>query len=383
VATADRTSPNNILELQSVGKQFAGVVAVSEFSLSVKEGEIIALLGPSGCGKTTTLRMIAGLEDPSEGEITYDGRIVASAKTNSFVPPDKRNMGMVFQSYALWPHMTVFENVAHPLKLRRRSRSEIREKVSEILAVVGMSGYEDRPVPKLSGGQQQRIALARAIVYQPRVLLLDEPFSNLDAQLRTQMRHEIRTIQRRLGMTTIFVTHDQVEALSVADRIAVLHDGRLMQIGTPRQVYRNPASKTVRDFLGRVISFPGRIHGTTDGEAIVAVEGIDINNMVVKTDHDCPAAGTSIEISIRPEDIIVEAIASGDQHDVENRVRACIKTLLFLGDHWEAVIDIGQVSVMLNLPHTRSWEESQPVYLVFPAASLRMWQDSSNSETAL
>ncbi len=197
-----------VLDIRSVGKRFGDTPAVADLSLTVSEGEILALLGASGCGKTTTLRMVAGLEDPSEGEIIYDGRVVASATDGTFVPPNKRNMGIVFQSYALWPHMTVFENVAHPLKVRRLPKTEIRKRVVSILETVGMAGFENRPIPELSGGQQQRVALARAVVYEPRMLLLDEPFSNLDAQLRGQMRLELRNIQRRLGMTTLFVTHD-------------------------------------------------------------------------------------------------------------------------------------------------------------------------------
>jgi len=219
---------------------------------------------------------------------TTDTVLELRSVSNTFVPPNKRNMGMVFQSYALWPHMTVYENVAHPLKLRGQPKSEIRERVLSILDTVGMRGLESRPIPKLSGGQQQRVALARAIIYEPKMLLLDEPFSNLDAQLRTQMRIELRTIQRRLGMTTLFVTHDQVEALSIADRIAVIDDGRLIQIGTPQEVYRQPATKVVRDFLGRVIIFSGRVTTIGENEAAVEFDGIDGDALLVRT----TAAGT-------------------------------------------------------------------------------------------
>ncbi len=219
---------------------------------------------------------------------TTDTVLELRSVSNTFVRPNKRNMGMVFQSYALWPHMTVYENVAHPLKLRGQPKSEIRERVLSILDTVGMRGLESRPIPKLSGGQQQRVALARAIIYEPKMLLLDEPFSNLDAQLRTQMRIELRTIQRRLGMTTLFVTHDQVEALSIADRIAVIDDGRLIQIGTPQEVYRQPATKVVRDFLGRVIIFSGRVTTIGENEAAVEFDGIDGDALLVRT----TAAGT-------------------------------------------------------------------------------------------
>ncbi len=379
--STETSSIETVLELRSIGKRFGEVVAVSDLSLSVQQGEILALLGPSGCGKTTTLRMIAGLEDPGEGEISYDGRVVASAASNVFVSPDKRNMGMVFQSYALWPHMTVFQNVAHPLKLRRRPKAEIRERVASILETVGMAGYEDRPVPELSGGQQQRVALARAVVYEPRMLLLDEPFSNLDAQLRTQMRIELRMIQRRLGMTTVFVTHDQVEALSVADRIAVIHNGRLIQIGTPEQVYRKPASTIVRDFLGRVISFSGKVVSTGDGEAVVNIDGLDGDDLLVKATTEELVPGTAVVLSIRPEDIRVEPLAGADSSPGGNRVRASIETLLFLGDHWEAVLKTGQESILLDLPHSTDWEEAQQVDLVFPPTSLQLWPETASADS--
>jgi len=372
-AISAATDVETVLDLRSVGKRFGDLRAVADLSLSVRQGEILALLGPSGCGKTTTLRMVAGLEDPTEGEIFYDGRIVASASDSRFVPPNKRNMGIVFQSYALWPHMTVFANVAHPLKLRGRPKAEIRQRVASILDTVGMAGFEDRPVPELSGGQQQRVALARAIVYEPRMLLLDEPFSNLDTQLRTQMRLELRTIQRNLGMTTLFVTHDQVEALSFADRIAVLHQGRLMQVGTPQEVYRTPASKTVRDFLGRVISFSGGVTSIGKRDASINIPGLGGNSLIVSTSANNIAEGSEVELSIRPEDIEVDPGSNATATAANNRVQATIKTLLFLGDCWEGVLQAGQESILLHLPHTVSWTEGQQVALFFPPAALQLW----------
>lgn len=372
---AEKSTTDTVLELRAVSKRFGDVAAVTDLSLSVQQGEILALLGPSGCGKTTTLRMVAGLEDPTDGEIFYDGRIVASAVSNTFVPPNKRNMGMVFQSYALWPHMTVYENIAHPLKLRGQPKSEIRERILSILDTVGMRGLESRPIPKLSGGQQQRVALARAIIYEPKMLLLDEPFSNLDAQLRTQMRIELRTIQRRLGMTTLFVTHDQVEALSIADRIAVIDDGRLIQVGTPQEVYRQPATKVVRDFLGRVIIFSGRVTTIGENEAAVEFDGIDGDALLVRTTAAGLVAGANVEVSIRPEDVVVKPVSDGAARGGQNSIRAQVDTLLFVGDHWEGLIRFGQKSVLLHLPHTVDWKESQQVDLVFPPASLQLWID--------
>lgn len=362
--------------MRSVGKRFGELQAVTDLSLTVQQGEILALLGASGCGKTTTLRMVAGLEDPTEGEIFYDGRIVASARSSTFVPPNKRNMGIVFQSYALWPHMTVFGNVSHPLKIRGCSKTEIRQRVASILEMVGMAGFEDRPIPDLSGGQQQRVALARAVVYEPRMLLLDEPFSNLDAQLRTRMRLELRSIQRRLGMTTLFVTHDQVEALSFADRIAVIHQGRLMQVGTPQQVYQSPTSKIVRDFLGRVISCSGSVVSTNDQAVVVDIKDFGAHRFLVNSGPKDLATGTTVEISIRPEDIRVEAASETAVGNVQNRVRATIKTLLFLGNCWDGQLQAGDKSILLHLPHTQAWTEGQQIDLIFPSGSLQLWVEA-------
>src|SRR5579884_3599892 len=206
---------------------------------------MLALLGPSGCGKTTTLRMVAGLERPTAGEIIFEGQTMASVSRAIYVPPDKRNTGMVFQSYALWPHMTVWENIAYPLKLRRVARKEAQAKVEYAIELIGLQAYAHASVTKLSGGQQQRVALARALVYEPSLLLLDEPFSNLDTKLREQMRVEIKLLQSKLGITILFVTHDQVEALSLSTRLAVLHQGRVQQVGAPREIYDVPINQFV------------------------------------------------------------------------------------------------------------------------------------------
>src|SRR6266508_5943062 len=210
------------IRVQGLVKRFGSVVAVNRLNLEIERGEFFTLLGPSGCGKTTTLRLIVGLEKPDDGEVYLAERCLVSVSQRTFVQPEKRNMGMVFQSYALWPHMTVFENVAYPLKLRGTNRSDIRTKVADVLGLVGLAGLEDRPAPALSGGQQQRVALARALVFSPKGLLLDEPLSNLDAQLREEMRRELKSLQRRVNVTVIFVTHDQIEALSLSDRIAIM-----------------------------------------------------------------------------------------------------------------------------------------------------------------
>lgn len=244
---SSQTRPNVAgLRIQRLGKRLGGTPVVRDLSLTVNEGELCCLLGPSGCGKTTTLKMIAGFIVPDEGEIWLGDRNITRT------PPQKRQIGMVFQNYALFPHMNVFDNVAYGLRRRRIPGKEIERRVAEILALVRMEGYARRRIHELSGGEQQRVALARALVIEPRLLLLDEPLSNLDARLRADMREEIRRIQRALRMTTVYVTHDQEEALSIADRMAVMHAGTIEQIGSPQEVYDRPATAFVADFIGRI-----------------------------------------------------------------------------------------------------------------------------------
>jgi iron(III) transport system ATP-binding protein len=236
--------------LDHVSRVFGGITAVNAVDLTVKTGEFVTLLGPSGCGKTTTLRMVAGLEESSAGRISIGGRIVNDPAHRVHVSPDKRRLGMVFQSYAIWPHMKVFDNVAYPLRVRRRPDSEIRARVGQALELVEMEKFADRPAPALSGGQQQRVAIARALVFEPEVLLLDEPLSNLDARLRAQMGDDFRKLQQRLGITAIYVTHDQDEAMALSDRVVVMRHGRILQIGAPEVIYQQPNSEIVASFFG-------------------------------------------------------------------------------------------------------------------------------------
>ena len=245
----------------------AVVNAVQDVSFDVPDGELFTLLGPSGCGKTTTLRSIAGLERPRSGSIALDGRVVYSSDAGIFVAPNRRNFGMVFQSYAIWPHMNVFKNVAFPLEVRkaRPSRKEIEQKVMRVLATVQLAELVDRDATKLSGGQQQRLALARALVMEPQLLLLDEPLSNLDAKLREAMRFEFKRMQRDLGLTTIYVTHDQSEALALSHEIAVMSEGRIVQIGSPRDIYERPRNKFVADFVGSTNFIGGRVASAAAG----------------------------------------------------------------------------------------------------------------------
>ncbi|MCP3465581.1 ABC transporter ATP-binding protein [Bradyrhizobium sp. CCGUVB23] len=297
------------LELDRVGKQFGSQTVVEDFSLAVERGEFISFLGPSGCGKTTTLQMIAGFLEPSRGAIRLDGRDLTK------VHPAKRGLGIVFQSYALFPHMTAAENVAFGLEMRGVKREDRAKRVSAALVMVGLAGFEERYPRRMSGGQQQRVALARALVIQPSVLLLDEPLSNLDAKLREDMQIELRQIQRTIGTTTILVTHDQNEAMSLSDRIVVMSQGKIEQIGTPQQTYERPASAFVSQFLGKTNDFAATIDRTAQPARLVAGSW-----------HAPAPAGVSgaVTISLRPERISF----------ADAGLAAKIITRIFQGNHW-------------------------------------------------
>lgn len=238
------------LQFSNVGKQFNGNVwAVKDFNLNIANGEFVSFLGPSGCGKTTTLRMIAGLEENTHGVIQFDSDIVSDPHNRKFLPPEKRNVGMMFQSYAVWPHMNVFENVAYPLKFQKLDKSTIQTEVQNVLKTVELDGLEKRKPNELSGGQQQRVALARGLVMKPRILLLDEPLSNLDAKLREKMRRDIRDIQKKLKLTLVYVTHDQKEAFQMSDRVVVMNKGHIEQVGTPFEIQSSPKTAFVKEFV--------------------------------------------------------------------------------------------------------------------------------------
>ena len=382
---ADRRSAGDddiLLELKGVSKHFGSVHAVEDASLEVRRGEVLTLLGPSGCGKTTTLRMVVGLERVTHGEIVYGGRVVDSSATRTFVPPHKRNMGMVFQSYAIWPHMTVAENVAYPLKVRRVGGQEIRERVSRVLDQVGLGGFEQRPATMLSGGQQQRVAVARSLVFEPDILLLDEPFSNLDAKLRDTMRTDLRLLQRRLGITVLFVTHDQIEALSISDRIVVMDQGRIEQVGTPIELYRNPQTPAVRDFLGRTIvldgvveevSASGSIAVRLGGESGPVVHAHVLHNATFQKDSGCL-------IAMRPEGVEVEPLESAENADTPNVLRGIISSLLFIGDRYEARVQLPWGSeIFLYLPPDDRWREGQPIAMKLAPYELHVWPTSGES----
>jgi len=362
-----------VLELDSVCKSYGSTRAVDGLSLGVRRGEILTLLGPSGCGKTTTLRTIIGLERCDAGEIAYDGQVIDSPRSRRFVPTHKRQMGMVFQSYAIWPHMNVFENVAYPLRVRGVGGQRLQQAVQNALDHVGLASLAQRPATQLSGGQQQRVALARSLVFEPQLLLLDEPFSNLDALLRGQMRAELKVLQRRLGVTVVLVTHDQVEALSVSDRIAVMRQGRLEQLGTPQQLYREPASVAVRDFVGRTIVLEGVVDEVRADASVVRVgEGACVLS------RGSPPGGTRVghpvQVAIRPEQAKVDTTNQVGA----NLLRGCIEALLFIGDHYEATLklEIGQ-TVMGYLAAADAWHEGQAITLVLPPEDVRVWEKSA------
>lgn len=291
------------LTLEGLSKKFPGrgqepaVAAVDDLTLGIDKGEFFTFLGPSGCGKTTTLRLIAGFEFPTSGQITLDGRRLED------VPPNRRDMAMVFQSYAIFPHLNVFENIAYGLRIKRLPEPELKRRVAQIMTLTKLTGLENRMPNQMSGGQQQRVALARALVVEPKVLLFDEPLSNLDAKLREEMRFEIRDLQRRLNITSIYVTHDQEEALALSDRIAIMNKGRLAQLGTPEEIYERPRSKFVADFIGLANFLPARVQSLRDEQADVTVGDRPLTVAYLPA----ATAGQPSLIFIRPGDVeIVE-----------------------------------------------------------------------------
>src|SRR3984957_749169 len=282
-----------------VSKRFGTVVALHDISLAIKRGEVMTLLGPSGCGKTTVLNLIAGFFSPDGGDIRIGGERVND------VPPYEREAGMMFQNYALFPHMTVAANIAYGLKARHVAATEIARRVADVLTLVRLSGYENRKPRELSGGQQQRVALARALVINPKVLLLDEPFSALDKNLRASMQVELREIQRKLGVTTVFVTHDQSEALSLSDRIAVMSEGRICQLGTPLEVYRRPADRFVASFVGDTNRLRGELVSVAPAEAVIALGGVHIS--VPSEFLSSAAPSEPVDLFVRPERLRIGA----------------------------------------------------------------------------
>lgn len=330
--------------------------ALQGLSFDVAPGEFYTLLGPSGCGKSTTLRCIAGLERPDSGEIVIGNRTMTSSA--AFVPPNQRPIGMVFQSYAIWPHMTVFKNVVFPLKQQKVPERERKGRVMEALSLVHMEEFAHRPAPYLSGGQQQRVALARALVSKPQVLLLDEPLSNLDAKLREELRLEIKDLLRRLGITALYVTHDQAEALAMSDRIAVMLHGRILQEAAPKELYLKPSAKFVAQFIGQVNFFEGTVLESRNGLGVVQTRPGSLR---------CPippsiTSGAKILVTVRPESFLVgREKATTAVNVLEGTVEKCV----FLGDFIDCQILVGEQTVRAKVPATSELTPGERVFLGF------------------
>lgn len=344
------------LSLRALSKSYGPVQAVRGVDLDVREGEFLSLLGPSGCGKTTTLQMVAGFVPPTTGSIVVDGQDLTS------IAPEKRDMGVVFQSYALFPHMNVAQNIGFGLEMRRVERGELKRRVEEALAMVRLAGLGGRYPSELSGGQRQRVAIARALAIRPRVLLLDEPMSNLDAKLRGEMHVELRSLQRRLGITAILVTHDQVEAMTMSDRIAVMTNGGIAQLGTPQEVYDRPASQFASSFLGHTNVLSGRIESRIADEATVRVGPTSFRARVAKDQ-----AGPEIAVFVRPERL---RLGSPDQATL----RGCVSTRLFLGGSWiyEIETELGMLRITQQNTGTVQPEEGETIGVSWNAEDLRV-----------
>jgi iron(III) transport system ATP-binding protein len=346
------------IEIHNLFKRFKSVVAINHLQLEVNKGEMLTLLGPSGCGKTTTLRCIAGLEKPDEGDILIDGKPMLS---QGFVQPSKRGIGMVFQNYAVWPHMKVYNNIVYGLKIQRLSRQSIREKAQKVLGLVGLSGLEDRYPGQLSGGQQQRVALARALVGNPKVLLLDEPLSNLDAKLREELRFEIKSLVRRMGITSVYVTHDQAEAMVISDRIVVMESGNVVQIGTAQEIYAKPANRFVADFIGTMNFMPGQVVEILPNAAGVHVRTEFCDKVLCTiSDNTTTAVGEKVYTSIRPEDV---EIFADPPRARENLFKGTIAHKAYLGNFLYFFISVNNTMIRVQVPHHLPQEEGQDLYL--------------------
>ena len=355
--------------IENVQKSFGKTIAVNHLNLSIKDGEFFTLLGPSGCGKTTTLRMIAGFYYPSQGLVRF------GEKDMTRIPPEKRNTGMVFQNYALFPHMTVFENVAFGLRVRKMTSVDLKKKVEEVLSKVKLENYSNRQVSQLSGGQQQRVALARALVIEPEILLLDEPLSNLDAKLRDEMRAEILRLQNEYKITTIYVTHDQAEALSMSDRIAVFNNGICHQIGTPTEIYNNPCNDFVARFIGEINLFPAQVELINSDHIMVSLTQIrePIKLQVPSQHHSNHTSldDKNLAISIRPEAIkIIDSSEEG-----LNILKGKILSLQLLGAIVNLLVQVEALLLRVNVLNTHTFGhfyQGKEIYVQLPEQQLRI-----------
>jgi iron(III) transport system ATP-binding protein len=326
------------IEVRHLRKSFGDTIAVNDIDLDIDDGKMLVLLGPSGCGKTTSMRCIAGLESPDAGQITINGQTVFNAKLGTNVPVNKRHVGMVFQSYAIWPHLTVFENVAFPLDMEGVSRQEIARRVTEVLELVGLQGMDSRGASYLSGGQMQRVALARSLVMRPAVLLFDEPLSNLDARLRDHLRVQLRELQTQLRITSVYVTHDQREALALADQIVVMQAGRVLQVGDPIHLYNHPATNTIAEFLGYTNVFEVEVLARDSGGSDVAFKG---NGRRLRAGV-APLDAASLCVCIRPDHVAIRALPEGTDTLPGNSISGEIILASFLGSHMQYRVRTGE-----------------------------------------
>jgi iron(III) transport system ATP-binding protein len=348
---------------EELSKHFGTVKAVSGFTEKIEDGEFVSLLGPSGCGKTTCLRIVAGFEKATTGRVHIGGRLVSCSETNTYLPPEERNIGMVFQSYAVWPHMDVFANVAYPLKVRNVPKKNMREKVSETLDLVHLAGLEKRLPSQLSGGQQQRVALARALIAEPSLLLLDEPLSNLDAKLRESMRFEIKDVQRRLQITVIYVTHDQAEAMVMSDRIIVMDKGLIQQSDVPRKIYESPANAFVADFIGLINFFEGTIV-SVDGDSAIAELTGTIGPVRLKCSVISPVRpGDEVTLAARPESITLSETFE------EGAIAGRLLRKIYLGNETDYRVALGNKEVRATAyTAADSFTEGSTVWMTFRKA---------------
>jgi iron(III) transport system ATP-binding protein len=339
------------------------VHAARDITINVPRGEFFTLLGPSGCGKTTTMRSVAGLEKPTSGKITVNDQTVYCSDTGVFVSPNKRHIGMVFQSYAIWPHMNVFQNAAFPLEVgnKKYSRKQIEDTVMRVLTVVGLEDFAQREATQLSGGQQQRLALARALAMEPELLLLDEPLSNLDAKLRERMRFELKRLQNELGLTTIYVTHDQSEALAMSHEIAVMREGSVLQIGSPRDIYEKPANRFVADFVGLTNFIDGHIEDKLDDQQYMVRCELGV---LKATAYDSFAVGDKALLSVRPEDMHL----SESPMQEDNKLTATVDTKVFLGEYVDFQIKVGERALMARVHPSLRTPVGAPINVGISAA---------------
>jgi iron(III) transport system ATP-binding protein len=354
-------SGESFIEVRDLVADYGAVTAVDGISFVVRQGTHLTLLGPSGCGKTTTLRVLAGLERARSGEIRIGGDLVYSSERGIDVPTERRRLGMVFQSYAIWPHMTVYENVAYGLKVRGGATNTRRAEVLRALEMVGMESFSARNASELSGGQQQRVALARALVVEPRVLLLDEPLSNLDARLRSKMRTELQTLQQRTGVTSVYVTHDQEEALAFSDQILVMRLGKIVQQGTPMQIYEQPRTEFVADFVGAANLLRGDVVDRDGGSGLIHVQ-IGDGSVVAASTLDRQNAAT-VDLAIRPGYLVLARSRPSDL----NAIAGVVRQRTYLGDSIEYLVEAGHTSLLVRQQAEEMFGIGDEIFVTFPA----------------